>query len=331
MQLTALIGTKKYQKQGFLQDGKRIPLTAVVVSGNVITQIKTADKEGYNSLQLGINSNKKARKSITNHSKKAGLENTPRFFKEIKAEDLEGAALGLQINVSEIFSPGDIVDVTGISKGKGWAGGVKRWGFHGGPRTHGQSDRERAPGSIGQTTTPGRVYRGKKMAGRMGSDTVTVKNLEVISVTDDGVLLIKGLVPGNVNGLVMVNKIGTNNKFVPLYKEPSSADSASEASTAKEAASDGQGPEEEKPAEEVQVQPVAGDAQKDNVSGQSQETQAEKTAQEPEVQTQSADESPVSENQEEKTKVKEVSSVAPSDAKALDGKKAMEDKQEDGK
>ena len=233
MNITALIGTKKYQKQGFLQDGKRVPLTAVNVLGNVITQIKTQDKEGYNALQLGINTNKKARKSIRKHAEKALSSNSslvkqanssvpssvPRFFKEIKTEDLEGATLGSQINASEIFAPGDMVDVTGISKGKGWAGGVKRWGFHGGPRTHGQSDRERAPGSIGQTTTPGRVYRGKKMAGRMGSDTVTVKNLEVIEVTADGVLLIKGLVPGNVNGLVMVKKIGENKKFVPLYKE----------------------------------------------------------------------------------------------------------------
>ncbi len=113
-----------------------------------------------------------------------------------------------------------MVDVTGTSKGKGWAGGVKRHGFHGGPKTHGQSDRHRAPGSIGQGTTPGRVYRGKKMAGRMGTDTVTVKNLEVISITDDGVLLIKGLVPGFVSNYVVVKKVGENKKHVDLYSEP---------------------------------------------------------------------------------------------------------------
>lgn len=219
MQLTSLIGTKTYQKQGFLQNGKRVPLTGVSVVGNVITQVKTIEKEGYNSIQLGVNQNKKARKSLKMHANKAGLEETPRFFKEIRMDDLEGATAGTKINAAEIFAPGDMVDVTGISKGKGWAGGVKRYGFKGGPKTHGQSDRHRAPGSIGQTTTPGRVYKGKKMAGRMGSDTVTVKNLEVIEVTEDGVLLIKGLVPGNVNGLVMINKIGTNKKFVPLYKE----------------------------------------------------------------------------------------------------------------
>lgn len=219
MQVNSLIGKKTFQKQGFLQDGRRVPLTGVSVSGNVVTQIKSSDKEGYNALQVGIGIKKKPLKRIVNHTKKAGLTNTPRFFREIKVEDLEGANLGSEINVSEVFSAGDMVDVTGVSKGKGWAGGVKRWGFHGGPRTHGQSDRERAPGSIGQTTTPGRVYKGKKMAGRMGQDTVTVKNLEVIEITNDGVLLIKGLVPGSLNSLVVVKKIGENKKFVPLYKE----------------------------------------------------------------------------------------------------------------
>jgi large subunit ribosomal protein L3 len=237
MQLNSLIGKKTYQKQGFLQDGTRVPLTGVVVAGNIVTQIKTTEKEGYNALQLGISAKKKANKAILGHVKKASdaaLKTTPtdktakqttnttinaKFFREVRVEDVEGINLGTELQVAEIFAAGDIIDVTGVSKGKGWAGGVKRWGFHGGPRTHGQSDRERSPGSIGQTTTPGRVYRGKKMAGRMGSDTVTVKNLEIIEVTNDGVLLIKGLVPGRVNGLLVVKKTGVNKKFVPLYKE----------------------------------------------------------------------------------------------------------------
>lgn len=219
MQLTSLIGTKSFQKQGFLQSGKRVPLTGVIVSGNVITQIKTKEKEGYSAIQLGFGISNKAGKTKMGHSKKAGLTKAARFFKEIKVEDIEGATLGLQLNASEIFAPGDLVDVTGTSKGKGWAGGVKRYGFHGGPRTHGQSDRERAPGSIGQTTTPGRVYKGKKMAGRMGTDQVTVKNLEIIEVTNDGVMLIKGLIPGLLNGLVLIKKAGQNKKFEPLYKE----------------------------------------------------------------------------------------------------------------
>ncbi len=219
MQLTALIGKKTYQKQGFLQDGTRVPLSGVVVGGNFITQVKSADKEGYNALQLGIGTNKKAKKAIIGHSKKAGLEQTARFLREVRVDDVTDVTSGTEINVSDVFVPGDIVDVTGISKGKGFAGGVKRWGFKGGPRTHGQSDRERAPGSIGQTTTPGRVYRGKKMAGRMGQDTVTIRNLEIIEITNDGVLLIKGLIPGSLNSIVVVKKMGTNKKFVPLYRE----------------------------------------------------------------------------------------------------------------
>ncbi len=219
MQINSLVGKKIYQKQGFLQDGRRVPLTGVNVSGNLVVQIKSQDKEGYNALQLGIGIKTKAGKRETGHSKKAGLEKTLRFFKEIKVDDTEGAVLGSEVNISEVFKAGDMVDVTGTSKGKGFAGGVKRWGFHGGPKTHGQSDRHRAPGSIGQGTTPGRVYRGKKMAGRMGSDTVTLKNLEIIEITADGVLLIKGLVPGSINSIVVVKKIGENKKFLPLYKE----------------------------------------------------------------------------------------------------------------
>lgn len=219
MQLTSLVGKKIFQKQGFLQDGTRVPLTGVVVAGNFITQVKSADKEGYNALQLGIGSNKKAKKAIANHSKKAGLPQAARFLREVRVDDVVDTTSGTEINVSDVFVPGDIINVTGVSKGKGFAGGVKRWGFKGGPRTHGQSDRERAPGSIGQTTTPGRVYRGKKMAGRMGQDTVTVRNLEVIEVTADGVLLIKGLVPGSVNSIVVIKKMGTVKNFVPLFKE----------------------------------------------------------------------------------------------------------------
>jgi large subunit ribosomal protein L3 len=232
MQLNSLIGKKTYQKQGFLQNGRRVPLTGVVVAGNIITQIKSQDKEGYNSIQLGVETKKKVNRAILGHVKKASDQTsktptekttksviTPKYFKEVRLEDVSDAILGSEILVAEVFAAGDIIDVTGVSKGKGWAGGVKRWGFHGGPRTHGQSDRERAPGSIGQTTTPGRVYKGKKMAGRMGTNTVTVKNLEIIEITNDGVLLIKGLVPGRLNALVMVKKVGENKKFVPLYKE----------------------------------------------------------------------------------------------------------------
>ncbi len=272
--LNSLIGKKTYQSQGFLQDGTRVPLTGVKVSGNIVTQIKTSDKEGYNSIQLGIDAKKRSNKAILGHANKALVnaskqtqtekstkdnlktQNTtatsvstnvsqanslakassvPKYFREVRLEDVSGFDLGSEINVAEVFAAGDVIDVTGVSKGKGWAGGVKRYHFKGGPRTHGQSDRERAPGSIGQTTTPGRVYKGKKMAGRMGTDTVTVKNLEIIEVTDDGVLLVKGLVPGRINGLLMVKKVGENKKFVPLYKEVTSDEDAGRSSVSEDA------------------------------------------------------------------------------------------------
>lgn len=118
----------------------------------------------------------------------------------------------------DVLKPGDIIDVIGVSKGKGFAGVVKRHHFKGGPRTHGQSDRERAPGSIGQTTTPGRVYKGKRMAGRMGHGRVTIKNLKIVDVSDTA-LFIKGLIPGPKNSLVMVKKVSEDEKFVPLHKE----------------------------------------------------------------------------------------------------------------
>ncbi len=219
MNLQGLIGKKTYQTQGFLQNGTRVPLSAVSVSDNLISQVKTADKDGYNSIQMGLGIKKRTNKALDGHSKKAGLEKTPRFLKEIRVDDVTGFELGAKIDTNEVFKPGDIVDVSGVSKGKGFAGGVKRWGFHGGPRTHGQSDRERAPGSIGQTTTPGRVYKGKKMAGKMGDTTATVRNLEVIEITSDGVILIKGLIPGPQGAIVVIKKVGENKKFVPLYKE----------------------------------------------------------------------------------------------------------------
>jgi large subunit ribosomal protein L3 len=219
MNLDGLLGIKKYQGQAFLEDGKRVPFSAVLASGNIITQVKTTEKEGYNSLQLGFGTKKKATKSQIGNGKKAGLEKSPRFFREIRVDDLGEVKAGTEVKIEEVFTPGDIIDVIGTSKGKGFAGVVKRHHFKGGPRTHGQSDRERAPGSIGQTTTPGRVYKGKRMAGRMGHERVTVKNLQILEIKEDGTILVKGLIPGAVNSLVLIKKVGENKKFVPLYKE----------------------------------------------------------------------------------------------------------------
>lgn len=218
MQIASLIGRKIDQTQGFLEDGTRVPLTIVSVAGNTVSQIKTMEHEGYNSVQLAYGtSRKRPNKPMSGHIKKAGLETTPRFFREVRVDEVPDLSSGTKLEIAEVFEPGDIVDVTGTSKGKGFAGVVKRYRFHGGPRTHGQSDRERARGSSGSGTTPGRVYKGKKMAGRMGNEQVTVKNLEVLSIKGDNIL-VRGLVPGSKGSIVVVKKVGRKNKnFMPLW------------------------------------------------------------------------------------------------------------------
>ena len=218
MNVQSLIGTKIDQTQGFLEDGKRVPLSLISLAGNVVTQIKGDEKEGYNSVQVGFGTKRVVSKAEAGHSKKAGLEKTPRFLKEVRLDGPADVEIASIITPEEVFEAGDIIDVMGISKGKGFAGGVKRHHFKGGPKTHGQSDRHRAPGSIGQGTTPGRVYKGKRMAGKMGNEQVTVKNLLVLNIVD-GVLYIKGLVPGVKGGLLTVTKVGKDKKFTPLYKK----------------------------------------------------------------------------------------------------------------
>lgn len=218
MTLNTILGQKKEQSQKFLENGARIPVTRIWVKGNVVAGVRTADKNHYSAIQLGFGSRKNATKARLGDTKGASLEQAPNFLKEVRIEADTDLPIGTVINPSEILAEGDIINVTGVSKGKGYAGVVKRYGFKGGPRTHGQSDRERAPGSIGQTTTPGRVYKGKRMAGRMGNENVTIRNLMVVGVTEDEVL-VKGLVPGGINTMVIVKKVGANKKFVPLFRE----------------------------------------------------------------------------------------------------------------
>jgi large subunit ribosomal protein L3 len=205
---------KLEQEQKFLDNGARIPVTRLEIQENIVTETKTSEKHSYSAIQLGfIKTQKSAKKSSKNPQFK--------FLREVRLQDSETApSVGNVIKASEILSIGDIVDATGVSKGKGYAGGVKRHGFRGGPKTHGQSDRERAPGAIGTGTTPGRILKGKKMAGRMGHARATVRNLKVMFVNEHHIL-IKGLVPGGRNTLIMLKKTGEDKKFVPLYSEKS--------------------------------------------------------------------------------------------------------------
>ena len=183
-------------------EGKRFPATVLKVPAQTVVQQKSVAKDGYVSLQIAIGEkNKKANKPQSNHLKKANLDNKPKWLREIKAE--EELNIGDSLPVYEIISAGDQVNVTGTSLGKGFAGVMKRHGFHGGPRTHGQSDRGRAPGSVGRGTTPGRVLPGKKMAGHMGDEIITLKGVQVLTVNKDTAeITVKGSVPGARGGLV---------------------------------------------------------------------------------------------------------------------------------
>lgn len=206
----AILGQKIEQSQSFTAEGKMIPVTKILAGPCPVVQIKTEKDNGYPAVQLGFGQKtKNVSKPIAGHIRGAKLKIAPRFLREIKiAKDEEVPKVGEVINVTSVFAVGDKVQVTGTSKGKGFAGVVKRWGFAGGPRTHGQSDRERAPGSIGSTTTPGRVYKGKKMAGRLGGERVTLKNLEVVEVdAEKNLLAVSGLVPGAKGSLLVIKKI----------------------------------------------------------------------------------------------------------------------------
>lgn len=189
--------------QIFDERGEMIPVTLVEAGPCYITQVKTEEKDGYTALQLGFGETKRLNKPQRGHLK----ELPPlRYLREVRVKDVRGYQAGQKFDAS-LFSVGDLVDVTGISKGKGFAGVMKRHGFRGGPATHGQSDRARAPGSIGGTTTPGRVFKGKRMAGRMGNERVTIQNLKVVLVDPGRNLLgVRGSLPGNRGGLVMVRK-----------------------------------------------------------------------------------------------------------------------------
>lgn len=204
--LKAILGIKKKQTQTFTEDGMRHSVTYVEAGPCWITAIdKTAT---YTNVQLGFMTKRAITKAQEGHLKKAGLTQKLRFLRSIRVDELpEDWTVGKEVNISDIFAVGDVIRVTGISKGKGFAGVVKRHGFAGGPKTHGQSDKERSPGSIGATTTPGRVFKGKRMAGRMGSDTVTVKGLKVIGIEPENhVIIVSGLIPGPKDTLVTIKK-----------------------------------------------------------------------------------------------------------------------------
>ena len=201
--MKGILGRKIGMTQVFTESGKLIPVTVVEVEPNVVTQIKTMENDGYEAIQLGFDTKREklATKASAGHTAKA--KTTPkRFFREIKGVDINEYTLGQEITV-DIFAPGEIIDVTGTTKGKGFQGVIKRHGQSRGPMGHG-SHYHRRPGSMG-TMRPMRVFKGKALPGHMGTLTVTIQNLEVVAVdAANNVILIKGNVPGPKKGLVVI-------------------------------------------------------------------------------------------------------------------------------
>lgn len=199
-----LIGRKIEMSQVFDSNGEVIPVTIVEAGPCVVVQKKTEAKEGYNSLQLGFKDVKesKVNKPLLGHFKKAKVK-TKRYLREFRISDVDKYELGQELKV-DVFKEGDYVDVSGISKGKGFAGGVKRYGWKGGKASHG-SMFHRAPGSIGQSSDPSRVHKGHGLPGRMGGKTITIQNLKIIKVdVVKNRLLIEGAVPGRRGGLLII-------------------------------------------------------------------------------------------------------------------------------
>ena len=201
--MKGILGRKIGMTQVFTESGKLIPVTVVEVEPNVVTQIKTKEKDGYEAIQLGFDTKREklATKASAGHTAKANT--TPkRFFKEIKGVDINEYTVGQEVK-ADIFTAGEVIDVTGTTKGKGFQGVIKRHGQSRGPMGHG-SHYHRRPGSMG-TMRPMRVFKGKKLPGHMGTLTVTIQNLEVVAVdVENNVILIKGNVPGPKKGLVVI-------------------------------------------------------------------------------------------------------------------------------
>ena len=198
-----LIGRKVGMTQVFQDDGTMVAVSVLAIEPNTVTKLRTPERDGYTAVQIGTEVSKKLNKPETGQ-----LKDLPKVatIREFRVDSVDDVTVGQVFSIGDLFEAGDMVDVTGVSKGKGFAGVIKRHNFHRGPQTHG-SDHHRAPGSIGPGTTPGRVYRGLKMSGQMGSERVTIKKVRVVRTDPDrNLLLVKGSLPGARGGLIIVKK-----------------------------------------------------------------------------------------------------------------------------
>ena len=204
---SSILGRKVGMTQVYDKDGNIVPVTAVEAGPCVVVQKKTKETDGYSALQLGFGKRRKVKKPAVGHFKKANPEIAPKYLREVRSENVDSWNVGETIK-ADIFRSGDVVSVSGVSIGKGFAGTVKKWHFARGPMTHG-SKSHRIPGSIGAGTTPGRVYKGTKMPGRLGGVTVTVPSVKVQEVDlSANLLLLKGSVPGKKGSFLVIRKAG---------------------------------------------------------------------------------------------------------------------------
>jgi large subunit ribosomal protein L3 len=207
--IQALLGRKLGMTRLFDVNGAVTASTLVEAGPCFVTQLKTPERDGYLAVQLGFGEKRRPRSPEKGHLKAAGLDQKTGLgaLREVPADSLDDVELGARIDAS-MFVAGEIVDVIGTSKGRGFAGVMKRHNFHGGPKTHGQSDRWRHSGSVGSGTTPGRTFKNMRMAGHLGDDRVTVKNLRILSVdAERNIVALRGAIPGPKGGLVMIRKL----------------------------------------------------------------------------------------------------------------------------
>lgn len=206
--MAGLIGRKIRMTQVFGADGSVVPVTAIETGPCVVVQKKEMQKDGYNALQLGFGrrKNQRTNKPQQGHMGKAG-KGLFEILREFRMEEVSQYEVGQEIKLSDLFKTGDLVDVSGTSKGKGFTGVIKRWGFAGFPASHGTHETFRHGGAIGNRSYPGRVFKGKKMAGHLGNERISVQNLEVIEVRQEfNLLLVKGGVPGSNRGILLVQR-----------------------------------------------------------------------------------------------------------------------------
>jgi large subunit ribosomal protein L3 len=299
--IEGLLGRKLGTLQIFDRDGTVVPVTVIETGPCTVLQVKTKDHDGYEAVQLGFGARRRVNEPMKGHFKGLG---SFRYLREFRVDEISQWEVGQRVG-AEVFEPGDLVDVSGISKGRGFAGVVKRYGFRGGPKTHGQSDRYRSPGSIGASASPSRVIKGLKMAGHMGAVKVTVRNLEVVdSNPARGVIMVKGSVPGAKDGLLRIRvarKQAVKRRVIEREaEEPPAEELPAEELPAEEASAE-EPKAEEPPAEEPKAEEPPGEEPRAEELPAEEPPAEEAPGEEPQAEEPPVEEAPTEEQQTEDT------------------------------